>query len=106
MKHTDMKTLYAETKEHVGKEVTVCGGVRTSRDSKAIAFIDINDGTAFKNMQLIADKDKISEELLKKAMPVGTAVKATGKFVESDKNGCEVQLKGIENFGECPADYP
>ncbi len=106
MKHTDIKTLYAETKEYVGKEVTVCGWVRTSRDSKAITFIEINDGTAFKNIQLIADKDKISEELLKKAMPVGTAVKATGKFVESDKNGCEVQLKGIEIFGECPADYP
>ncbi|MCI8612687.1 MAG: asparagine--tRNA ligase [Clostridia bacterium] len=106
MKHTDIKKLYETPKEFVGKSVTVCGWVRTARDGKAVAFVEINDGTCFKNMQLIVDKDKVADEKIRPAMAVGTSVKAVGKFVESEKNGWEILLEDVEILGECPADYP
>lgn len=105
MKHIDIKKLYETPKEFVGKTVTVCGWVRTSRDSKTVAFIEINDGTAFRNMQLIVDKEKTDETALKN-VSVGASVKAIGKFVESEKNGYEILLEKIELLGACPDDYP
>ncbi len=106
MKHIDIKELYSSPDKYVGKSVTVCGWVRTARDSKTIAFVEINDGTAFKNMQLIAEKGKVDEDSLKSVMPVGTALKAVGKYVESEKNGYEIQLEKVELLGACPDDYP
>jgi len=58
MKHTDIRELFANPAEYVGKSVTVCGWVRTARDSKTVAFIEINDGTRLGNLQLIIDKEK------------------------------------------------
>ena len=53
MKHTDIKEIFDSPK--FGEEVTVCGWVRTSRDSKNVAFIELNDGTFFKNLQVVCD---------------------------------------------------
>ena len=47
MKHIDIKDVMTNA-ELIGKEVTVCGWVRTSRDSKTMAFAELNDGTTFK----------------------------------------------------------
>ena len=49
MKHTDIKILFNDSEKYLSKSVTVCGWVRTWRDSKSIAFIELNDGTALKN---------------------------------------------------------
>ena len=45
MKHIDVKEIIS-TKDYVGKQVTVCGWVRTSRNSKSVAFVEVNDGTS------------------------------------------------------------
>lgn len=106
MKHTDIKALLASPKDYVGKEVTVCGWVRTARESKTVTFIEINDGTAFANMQLVAEKEKTDDTAVKAAMPVGTSVCAKGKFIASEKNGYEISLSSIAILGACPDDYP
>ena len=106
MKHTDIKELFAHPEKYTGKDVIVCGWVRTSRDSKTVAFIEINDGTSFKNVQLIAEKDKIPENKLRSVMPVGSALKAAGKFIESEKNGYEITLAEVGLLGSAPEDYP
>lgn len=49
MKRTCFKEIYRDVSRFDGKEVTVCGWVRTLRDSKAFGFIELNDGSFFKN---------------------------------------------------------
>ncbi len=106
MKHTDIKQLFATPDKFVGGEVTVCGWVRTARDSKTVSFIEINDGTAFKNIQLVFDKEKIDETAYKEAMNVGTSVKIKGIFITSERNGYEIEVTAIEILGSCPSDFP
>ena len=62
MKHTDIREIFADPAALEGKSVTVCGWVRTARDSKNISFIELNDGTAFRNLQLVLDKTKLAED--------------------------------------------
>ena len=74
MKHTDIKELFEKSGNYVNSEQTVCGWVRTWRDSKSIAFIELNDGTCLKNLQLIFDKEKMPAESFKDALVVGAAL--------------------------------
>ncbi len=106
MKHTDIKKLLLSPENYVNTNVTVCGWVRTARDSKVVSFIELNDGTCLKNVQLIVDKEKISDEIVKNAMPVGTSLKVEGDYVVSERNGYEIQVTSLEVLGVCPADFP
>ena len=107
MKHTDIKALFLTPENYLDKSVVVCGWVRTARDSKAIAFIELNDGTCLRNLQLIVDKNVIAEEAYKDAMAVGASVCVTGKFVTSaGQNGYEMLPESITVLGACPQDYP
>lgn len=107
MKHTDIVKILKNSSEYIGTKVTVCGWVRTARDSKNIAFIELNDGTCLSNLQLIVDKDNAKlAEALKNAMAVGTSLKIEGDLVASERNGCEVLTQEITVLGVCPQDYP
>jgi asparaginyl-tRNA synthetase len=106
MKHTDIKALFATPEQYVDTSVTVCGWVRTARDSKNVSFLEINDGTCFRNIQIVVDKEQISEESFRDAMMVGTSVCAVGRFIESERNGYEMALESITILGKCPGDYP
>ncbi len=104
MKHTDIKDLFASSDKYSNGSVTVCGWVRTARESKSISFIELNDGTCLRNIQLVIDKENAKTVY---ALPsVGTALKVTGNFVPSERNGYEIAVTDMEVLGECPADYP
>lgn len=105
MKHIDIKEILTN-KELVGQQVTVCGWVRTSRNSKNVAFIELNDGTSLANVQLVIDK--AADPDFKDIPRVGTSLKAVGKLVEARNNTVEINLepKDITVLGECPQDYP
>ncbi len=105
MKHTDIKELFEHSEKYSGGSVTVCGWVRTARDSKSISFIELNDGTCLRNVQLVIDKEN-SKNIPNAVVPVGTALKVTGNFVPSERNGFEIVVTDLEVLGECPADYP
>ena len=104
MKHTDVRELFAHSENYKDKSVTVCGWVRTARDSKSISFIELNDGTCLRNVQLIIDKENPKKSF--PAVAVGTSLNVTGKFVPSERNGFEILVSDMEVLGECPADYP
>jgi len=107
MKHTDIVKILKNSADFIDTSVTVCGWVRTARDSKNIAFIELNDGTCLSNLQLIVDKENQNlSEQLKNAMNVGTSLKVIGKLVASERNGCEVLVEEITVLGVCPQDYP
>lgn len=105
MKHTDISEIFKNS-DLLETEVTVCGWVRTSRDSKSMAFIELNDGTTLKHLQIVinkADFDDISDY-----MKLGTALKVTGKTVKSAvaADSVEINAESIAVLGECPPDYP
>ena len=107
MKHIDVKALLTAPEKYLDTQVTVCGWVRTARDSKNIAFIELNDGTTLNNIQLIVEKEQEGlGNLDKDATVVGASLKAIGKFIVSERNGYEINIDSIEVLGGCPSDYP
>ncbi|MBR5753676.1 MAG: asparagine--tRNA ligase [Clostridia bacterium] len=109
MKHTDIRDVM-EQAEYIGKEVTVCGWVRTSRDSKTMAFAELNDGTTFKHIQIVINKNEFAQgDELPAFLRLGVALCVTGEVVPSVVNkegGVEINATQIELLGDCPADYP
>lgn len=105
MKHIDIRNIFENVDKFVGQEVVICGWVRTSRDSKSVSFVEVNDGTCLKNLQIVIDKEKCST--IKTSMfSVGAGVKFVGEIVKSSNNECEMNMYSYEIIGSCPADYP
>ena len=90
-----------------GQQVLVKGWVRTRRGSKAVSFIALNDGSTIKNVQIVADLEKFSEELIKQ-ITTGACLSVTGTMVESIGAGqsVEIQATEIQVLGTCADDYP
>ena len=91
-----------------GDTVSVKGWVRTSRGNKYVTFIHINDGSTIKNLQIVADAEKFSEEILK-PVTTGACIHVVGTLVESQGKGqtAEIQADCIEVYGTAdPETYP
>ena len=89
-------------------QINVKGWVRTRRGNKNVAFIALNDGSTIKNIQIVADLDKFSEESLK-PITTGACLSVTGRLVESMGKGqtVEIQAEEIEIYGTAdPETYP
>ena len=107
-KSMDLKQLFAEASGLAGKSVTVCGWVKTIRSSKAIGFIELNDGTCFKNLQIVFEEDKVSNFADIAKMNVGSALYVEGEVVMTPemRQPFEIHARTIEVEGDSPADYP
>ena len=105
MKHIDIYEILTN-RDLISTEVTVCGWVRTSRDSKNMAFLEINDGTTLKHLQIVIDKEKMTD--ISEFMRLGTSLKIVGEVVPSvvAKDSVEINAKSIEVLGVCPPEYP
>lgn len=91
-----------------GQDVLAKGWVRTKRGNKQVKFIALNDGSTINNIQVVAEAEHFSEDLLKK-ITTGASLAVRGKLVESIGSGQHVELKAeaIEVYGECdPMRYP
>ena len=89
-------------------EITLRGWVRSRRDSKGITFIELNDGSRFKSMQLVVEGGVVPEDLLKQ-ITTGSAIATTGTLVDSPAKGQAVELKisSLQLYGGAdPAAYP
>ena len=92
----------------VGSEIVLRGWVRSRRDSKGVTFIELNDGSRFKSMQLVVDAGAISEDMLRQ-VTTGSSIEAIGVLVESPAKGQAVELKvtAVQVYGSAdPATYP
>lgn len=109
MKHIDIKDIMTD-KGYIGKEVVVCGWIRTSRDSKNMAFMELNDGTTLKHIQLVIDKSTFGKaDTLSDYMKLGSALKVTGTVVPSavaKDGGVEINVTDLVLLGDCPLEYP
>ncbi|MBT8349892.1 MAG: asparagine--tRNA ligase, partial [Deltaproteobacteria bacterium] len=87
--------------------VLIKGWVKTRRDSKGFSFLEINDGSCLKNIQVIADSSLNNYEQIK-TLSTGSAVMVTGKLVKSPggKQNWEIQTDSVEIIGAAPESYP
>lgn len=103
----EAKQLYRGMKSYVGKEVVLEGWIRTIRASKNIGFIELNDGTFFRNVQVVfADTLPDFAEIAR--LPIATAVKVVGSVVETPqaKQPFEVNATSLSVEAESSSEYP
>jgi asparaginyl-tRNA synthetase len=89
-----------------GSKVSAYGWVKTKRGSKAVSFVQLNDGSCFADLQIVVDAGSVSEEEMKK-VTTGACVRFDGELVESPGKGQAVELKGeaLEVYGEADPDH-
>lgn len=107
MKRIEIRDLYKTYADFADKKITVCGWARTVRDSKNIAFIELNDG-AFKSVQIVVERGKIAnyEEIVKQN--VGSSFEVLGKVIVTPnaQQPFEINATSVKVLGECATDYP
>lgn len=107
MKRIEIKDLYKTYSTLGGQEVVLYGWARTVRDSKNIAFIELNDG-AFKSVQIVVEREKIAnyEQVIKQN--VGASFRVKGKLIltPNAQQPFEINASEVEVLGECDSDYP
>ncbi|MEM9083451.1 MAG: asparagine--tRNA ligase, partial [Planctomycetota bacterium] len=108
---TEAPSIAAVLGAEAGARVTVQGWVRTRRDSKAgLSFINLNDGSCFGDLQIVAPADLSNYEAEIQHLTTGASIRATGELVESQGKGQTVELKAdsVEVIGhvEDPDTYP
>lgn len=107
MKRTEIKDLYKIYQTLDGQEVSLSGWARTIRDSKNIAFIELNDGF-FKSVQIVVEREKIANynDIVKEN--VGTSFRVCGKVVltPNAQQPFEISATEVTILGSCESDYP
>ena len=103
----DVLDIFNKPQEYFDRKVTVGGWIKNNRDSKSIGFIALDDGSCFKNLQLVYS-DKLENFAKVAKLNVGASVIATGTIVATPeaKQPLEMQVTKIEVEGESSADYP
>ncbi len=108
MKQVHIRDLYAQPEAYANQMIQVNGWIRTSRASKAFGFIEMNDGTHFKNMQIVFEAEKIEnfEEVSK--FTIATALTVEGEFVLTPDSKQPFELKATKVVLEAgsDSDYP
>ena len=92
-----------------GDPVTVKGWIRSKREAKEFAFVDINDGSCLANIQVVIDKDVPDYVTILKQINTGASIEITGELVESPAKGQRVEVKAsqVKVHGEAdPETYP
>ena len=109
MAHYLVRELYTSRPESDMVNVTVNGWVRTSRESKSFAFVELNDGTYFRNLQVVLEENRISDyRSCIKQLSVGAAVEFTGTLVLTPDmmQPFELKAESATIVGISPSDYP
>ncbi len=106
MSELTVKELLHHPQDHIGRQAELCGWARTVRDVKACAFIELNDGSVVKNLQVVCDAGTPAYELAK-TVGVGAALRVRGRITESQGNqAVELHAEELRVEGESPSDYP
>ncbi len=102
MKKTNIlvRQIWEKPKKYLDKPISLSGWVRTSRSSKTFAFIEFNDGSCYKNIQIVFD-DKLKNFSELENIYTGSSLKINGKLVKSvgEKQAYEIKADNIEIIG-------
>jgi asparaginyl-tRNA synthetase len=108
MKDTLIRQLQEEYPELEGQEISLSGWVRTNRNSNRFGFIELNDGTSFKSVQVVYEQDSISNygEIAKLAIASGIAVKGVVTLTPEAKQPFEIKATEIQVLAGSNSEYP
>ena len=101
------KNIYKNPESYKNKEVCIYGWIKTLRSSKNFGFIELNDGTFFKNIQIVFDEKLENFSKISK-LGVGTSLRVKGELIltPENKQPFEISASEIKIEGACPSDYP
>lgn len=107
-KRIAIKTLYEKSDEFGGKAVTVMGWARTVRDGKEFGFIDLNDGSSFKGVQIVFERANLEnyDEIARQNVGASLTVKGTLVLTPEAKQPFEIKANEITVEGTSSPDYP
>ncbi|MBQ2455975.1 MAG: asparagine--tRNA ligase, partial [Firmicutes bacterium] len=108
MDFIEQRLIFRDPGKYADQEINVCGWVRTNRNSNRFGFIELNDGTFFKSVQIVYEAELIDnfEEVAK--LPLSTALSVVGTLVLTPgaKQPFEIKAKTITVEAPSDADYP
>ncbi|MDR4948167.1 asparagine--tRNA ligase [Neobacillus cucumis] len=107
MKQALVKDLYRNTESFIEKKVQLSGWIRTIRDSKTFGFIELNDGSFFKGVQIVFDEQLDNFKEITK-LPISSSIKIEGDFIYTPqaKQPFEIKATKINIEGTSNVDYP
>lgn len=108
MNRTLIKDIYAEPHKYAGTRITVCGWCRNLRASNAFGFIELNDGSAFKNLQVVIESNKIEnyKEVTDQNLGASFCVSGTLILTEGAKQPFELSADEVKVEGTSTPNYP
>ena len=108
LKLTKISSVFADSEIYGGKSVTVGGWVRTIRDMKNFGFIELNDGSCFKSIQVVFDIETLSNyaEIAKQSVGAALIVRGTVVLTPEAKQPLELKAEHIEVEGASAPEYP
>ncbi|MEA1974878.1 MAG: asparagine--tRNA ligase [Bacillota bacterium] len=103
----DVKDLFKKSDEFIGKNVKISGWIRKTRGSKNVAFIELNDGTYFENLQVIVSNELSNFDEIKKHS-ISAAIEVEGELIETPnmKQPFELQATNVTLLASSDSDYP
>ncbi|NLF46685.1 MAG: asparagine--tRNA ligase, partial [Clostridiales bacterium] len=108
MKEAQIRKLYRDPKEYEGQEISIRGWIRTNRGSNKFGFIELNDGSFFKSVQVVYEAEVIGnfDDIAK--VPISAALKVRGEFILTPdaKQPFEIKAFEITVLAGSDADYP
>ena len=107
MKRTEISALFNDTEQYIDSEQTICGWIRTLRQSKTFGFIELNDGSCFQNLQIVFDDNLPNFNEISK-LNIGSSLQVKGNLVETPqaKQPFEIKATSITVEGMSAPDYP
>ncbi len=108
MKDIEIRTLFSQAETLAGQEVVVRGFVRTNRNSKKFGFIELNDGSCFKSVQVVYEEGLIDnfEEIVKAPIAAALCVTGTLELTPEAKQPFEIKAGSVVVEAGSDADYP
>ena len=108
MKDIQIRNLFRETEKYSGQEIVVRGWIRTNRGSNKFGFIELNDGTFFKSVQVVYEAENLENFAEISKAPIAAALMVKGDFVLTPdaKQPFEIKAKEVVVEAGSDADYP
>jgi len=108
MSSVKVRELYENSESFDSKEITVCGWARSIRDMKAFGFIELNDGSCFKGVQIVLNQSHLSNfsEIVSQNVGAAFVVKGTFKLTPDAKQPFEISANDVTVEGESTPEYP
>ena len=108
MAEVTVRQLYRETEQFADQKITVRGWIRTNRGSNKFGFIELNDGSFFKSVQIVYEAELLDNFSEISKAPISAALNVTGRFVLTPdaKQPFEIKAEQIAIEADSAADYP